>query len=296
MNRWRLRWWWLAAVLVVAYVATAWIYAAATLSGRVTDGEIPVIDGVAATTVTLRNGAVDLDAGFYPNPDDGSCAVVLLHGIDADRSHVLRFAPLYWDLGCSLFAFDHRDHGRSSQTHRTYGLHESADAGLAIDWVLDETGLAPENVGLHGVSYGAATSLEVLDRRDDLAFIVADSPYSSMAEIVSATAGATLRFVEPIVRPLAFFIVEQRAGIEISEVDPVDAVAGKATPILVMHTAGDAIVPVEHSERIAAANPAIERHVIEADGVHIHAYGVRRHEYTAIVRDFLDRAAPDFVP
>jgi hypothetical protein len=296
MKRFRIRWWWLAMVLGIGYIVTAWIYASLAMSGRVTDGAIPVIDGVAEEAVTLTNGDVDLAAGFYANPDDGSCAVVLIHGVDADRSHVLPYAPLYWDLGCSVLAFDHRDHGRSDAAHRTYGFHESADAQLAIEWVLSETGLAPDHVGLHGVSFGAATSLEVLDKRDDLAFVVADSPYSSMAEIVSATADDTLSFFEPVVRPLAFFLIERRAGIEIGKVEASDAVIGKATPILVMHTAGDTIVPVEHSERVAAANPAIERHVIEADGIHIHAYGERTVEYTKIVHDFIERTAPDIVP
>jgi len=283
-------------VLGVGYIAIAWVYASIAMSGRITDGAVPVIDGVIEEAVTLTNGDVDLAAGFYANPDDGSCAVVLIHGIDADRSDILGFAPLYWNLGCSVFAFDHRDHGRSAAAHRTYGFHESADAQLAIEWVLGKTGLAPDHVGLHGVSFGAATSLEVLDKRDDLAFIVADSPYSSMAGIVSASAGDTLSLLEPVFRPLAFFLIERRAGIEIGKVDPADAVVGKSTPILVMHTAGDTIVPVDHSERVAAANPAIERHVIDADGLHIHAYRLRTAEYTTIVHDFIARTVPDFVP
>jgi pimeloyl-ACP methyl ester carboxylesterase len=285
-----------AVVLVVGYLVTAWIYASVALSGRITDGAIPVIGGVVEEPVTLTNGDVDLAAGFFANPIDGSCAVVMIHGIDADRSHVLEYAPIYWDLGCSLFAFDHRDHGRSDAADRTYGFHESADAQFAIEWVLRRTGLAPGQVGLHGVSFGAATSLEVLDRRDDLAFIVADSPYRSMAAIVSNSAADKLPFIEPAVRPFAFFLIERRAGIEIGKVDTADAVAGKATPILLMHTAGDTVVPVEHSARVAEANQAIERHVIRADGVHIHAYGVHTAKYTSIVHEFLGRVAPQIVP
>ncbi len=295
MRRLRKRWWWLA-VLVIGYVVTAWIYSSQAMSSSVTDGAIPVIGGVAEESVTLETGDIVLDAGFYANPVGADCAVVLIHGVDADRSNVLGYAPLYWDLGCSLFAFDHRGHGRSSGAPRTYGFHESADADLAIEWVLDRTGLAPDRVGLHGVSFGAATSLEVLDIRDDLAFIVADSPFSSMRDIVSETADDTLGFVEPIVRPLAFFLIERRAGIEIGKVDAAAAVVGKTTPILVMHTAGDTIVPVEHSADVAAANPAIERHVIEADGIHVTAYRLRTAEYTTAVHDFLDRVAPQFVP
>ena len=168
----------------------------------------------------------------------------------------------------------------------------SISSGLAIDWVIERTGLTPDRIGLDGVSFGAATALEVLDRRDDLAFIVADSPYRSMRSIISYSAAGTLGIAEPLVRPLAFFLIERRAGIDAGEVDPAAAVAGKATPILLIHTAGDDIVPVEDSARIAENNSSIERHVLEADGIHIHAYSVRTVVYTSIVDDFLLRRAP----
>lgn len=278
--------------VVAAYVLTAWIYSSGTLSGSVVAGTIPLIDGVTELPVTLTNGDVELDAGYYTNPAGADCAVVLLHGVNADRSDVLRYAPLYWDWGCSLFSFDHRDHGRSTPADRTYGFYESVDAQLAVEWVIERSGLAPSQIGLHGISYGAATALEVLEIRDDLAFIVADSPYSSMRRVVAETAAKSLWVAEPLVRPLAFFLIEQRANMEVGAVAPAKAVVGKATPILVMHTAGDTEVPVEHSRRVAAANPTIERRVLEGDGIHLGAYRVSFGRYTLIVRDFITRVAP----
>ncbi len=278
--------------LMLGYVAVAWVYASGTLSGTVTERPTPVIGGIVEEPVALSNGDIDLDAGFYTNPADGSCAVVLLHGVNADRSDVLRYAPLYWDLGCSLFSFDHRDHGRSTAADRTYGFYESVDARLAIEWVTERTGLAPSQIGLHGISYGAAAALEVLEIRDDLAFVVADSPYSSMRRVVAETAADTLWVIEPLVRPLAFFLIEQRAEMNAGEVAPVAAVVGKTTPILVMHTAGDEEVPVEHSERVAAANSSIERHVLEGDGIHLGAYRINSEQYTDIVDEFIERMAP----
>ena len=54
----------------------------------------------------------------------------------------------------------------------------------------------------------------------------------------------------------------------------------------------DPIVPEEHSARIAEQNSAIERHVLEANGIHIHAYSMRTAVYTSLVNDFVDRRAP----
>ena len=102
MKRLRIRWWWLVIVLAAGYITIAAIYAGQAMSGRVTDGEIPLIGGVAEEPVTLHNGDIALDAGFYAHPAGAECAVVMIHGIDDDRSSVLRFAPLYWDHGCSV--------------------------------------------------------------------------------------------------------------------------------------------------------------------------------------------------
>lgn len=283
-------------LLLFAYLVVGWVYASGAMSGLVKSAEPALVGGVAPEAVTLVNGDVELDAGFYANPANARCGVVMVHGVDDDRASVLEYAPLYWDLGCSLFAFDHRDHGKSTSAHRTYGFHESEDTNLAIDWLMDRTGLEASQVGLHGISYGAATSLEVLDRRDDLAFVVADSPYHSMRAIVSRAAKDSLSIAEPLVRPLAFLLMNIRADFDSGDVNPVAAVKDKTTPILLMHTLGDEDVPVDHSERIAIANPAIERHVLEADGVHLHAYELRTEVYTGIVHDFLERKAPQLMP
>lgn len=287
---------WAGLILVVAYIAVAWVYSSGAMSGLVKKSDVAQIDGTAAEPVALENGEIRLDAGFYPNPAGRECAVVMLHGVDDDRASVLRYAPLYWELGCSVFAFDHRDHGRSSPSARTYGYYEAQDAEIAVGWTMDRTGLSPDRIGLHGISYGAATALELLERRDDLAFVVADSPYKSMGAIVSYKAGDTLGIAEPLLRPLAFLLIELRANIDVAAVDPEDAVRNRVTPILVMHTFGDQDVPVDHSERIALANPGIERHVLEADGVHLHAYQLRTAVYTEIVHEFLRANAPQFVP
>ena len=279
-------------LLLLGYVAIGWVYASVAMSGQIRRHEIPQLGAIAPQPVTLYSGDIALDAGFYPNPAGASCAVVMLHGIDDDRASVLAFAPLYWDRGCSVFAFDHRDHGRSSSAHRTYGFHEADDAVLAIDWVIDRTSLAPGHIGLHGISFGAATALEVLERRDDLAFVVADSPYSSMGSIVASSAANSLGVLEPLVRPWAHFLIERRADMAIDDVDPAAAIAGVATPILLIHTAGDDIVPEEHSATIGERNPAVERHVLEAGGIHLNAYSMRTAEYTSIVHEFMDRQAP----
>ncbi|NND03037.1 MAG: alpha/beta fold hydrolase [Acidimicrobiia bacterium] len=265
----------LSGVVVVAYVAVAWIYSSSALSGLVLTNEVPLIDGVAPLEVELANGGVILNAVYYenPEPETTACTVLLLHGVDDDKASVIEYGRPHWEAGgCSIFTFDHRDHGRSSAAHRTYGYHEADDAAIAVDWLTENTGIGADQITVHGISYGAATALELLERRDDFLMVVADSPYSSMSEIVSYAAKDTLGPFEPIVRPLAFFFINIRADMRVGAVSPVDAVVDKKTPILLIHTADDDIVPTEHSRQIALANENIARVVFEAGGVHLNAY------------------------
>ena len=271
---------------VIAYVGISWVYASLVLAPRTVLTAVPDIEGLAGEPVELARDEARLVGTYFAHPDP-RCAVLMLHGINDSHGSVLGYGAIYYSYGCAVLAYDHRGQGRSDTRPVTYGFHEADDAAWAIDWLAQRTGLVPSAIGVHGNSLGAATALEILDRRDDLGFVVADSPYSSMEAIVAKQAGETLGFIEPVVRPLAMFIVELRADIDVDQVQPVAAVVGKRTPLLLLHSAGDRIVPPSHSEEIAASNPEIVRHLLPGS-YHLSAYTVDPAGYTRLVHEFLD--------
>jgi uncharacterized protein len=152
-------------------------------------------------TVAIPAGEVTLAGYFYENELNGRCAVILLHGYTGTRYGSLQYAPLFWERGCDLLAYDARGHGDSTATYHTYGYHEKQDAKAAFDWLRERSGLPPGQIGLTGVSYGAATSLQAAPLLPEAAFIIADSAYQDMRTIISYQAGEAVWPLGPAVGP-----------------------------------------------------------------------------------------------
>jgi pimeloyl-ACP methyl ester carboxylesterase len=148
----------------------------ATSQERMGELGVPSITLTEPEAVTIEAGDVTLAGNFYQNPLEGDCAVLMLHGYTSTRYGTLQYAPLFWDRGCDLLAYDARGHGESSDAYHTYGYFEKTDGMAAYEWLQERTGLPASKTALAGVSYGAATSLQMLPLLPDVAFVLADSP------------------------------------------------------------------------------------------------------------------------
>ena len=246
--------------------------------------------------VSIEADTVTLAGSFYDNEADGRCAVLLLHGYTSTRYGTLQFAPPFWDRGCDLLAYDARGHGDSTDAYHTYGYHEKADGQAAYEWLLAKTGLPPEKVGIMGVSYGAATSLQMIPLVPDAAFVIADSPYASLRPIVGHQAAEQFgEWTQPFV-PGAFFVAELRASFNVDQVSPQDAVIGADTPILLIHAQADTFTPPSHSQAIyTRSNPATtELHITEYGTSHARSILDDYEAYKELVDAFLDDKVPGF--
>lgn len=302
--------WWIifimADLLLLVYFGGSWFFSSVLLDAETQslDESVSRMEELGILfdaypepdTITVDAGEVSLEGWYYNNPLDGQCAVLMLHGYTGTRAGTMQYAPLFWDRGCDLFAYDARGHGNSTNAYHTYGYHEKNDGVAAYEWLLAETGLEPAQIGLIGVSYGAATSLQMAPLVQDTAFIIADAPYQDVRTIVSQQGvnmfgGWTAAFV-----PTSFFIADWRADMESDEVSPMNAVAEVDTPILLVHSLQDEFTLSSHSEAIYGnANQATT--VLQLnDWGSGHALDIFEHpeEYKLFVDDFLTEFAPDF--
>ncbi len=246
-------------------------------------------------TVSIQNGDVTLGGWFFENSANGDCAVMLLHGYTGTRANTMQYAPLFWDRGCHLLAYDARGHGNSSDTFHTYGYYEKEDGTAVYNWLLAETNLSPAQVGLTGISYGAATSLQMLPLIDP-AFVIADSSYQDLHTIVEVQSVRMFGDWINLFMPTAFFITELRTGMDVDAVSPRNAVIGADTPILLMHSLQDEFTASLNSEGIYEnANP-------ETTILYLNDWGAshgadifeRPDAYAEMVDAFLSEFAPEF--
>lgn len=257
---------------------------------------VPTIDLPEPELVTIEAEDVTLSGSFFENPLAGDCAVLLLHGYTGTRYGTLQYAPLFWDRGCDLLAYDARGHGESSEAFHTYGYYEKLDGLAAFEWLQQRTDLPPEQIGLAGVSYGAATSLQMLPLTPEAAFVLADSPYKSLEAIVAHQAVEQFGEWVSLFVPGAFFVSELRADFDKDEVSPETAVVNAATPVLLIHSRTDGFTPYTHSEAIYAnSNQATTVLSINEWGSEHAGDIIQDYEaYARIVDQFLAEFAPEF--
>jgi uncharacterized protein len=289
------------AALALVYGAVSWVFSAKLIGQQFTPlGEVGPADvGLPQPeVVSLPGDGVTLAGWYFANPRGAGagCAVVMLHGFSGSKEEVLAPSPIFWDRGCDLLLYDARGHGHSSRALLTYGAHERQDLRLAVEWLSRRSGLPLAKIGLIGWSYGAATSIQAASELDDLAFVIADSSYSSLGDIAREQAESQFGSWAKLFVPGALLVSGLRAGFDPRAAAPEAAIRDVLAPVLLIHSRQDAFTPAEHSELIfAASDPARTRLVIpDWEAPHAHSFTNDRVAYTAIVDDFLTTFAPEF--
>jgi len=286
-------------LIIVIYGAISWVF-----SDKLTASNFAPLGPVDVTAfglpqpenVTIPGDGVSLAGWYFANPRKAGCAVVMLHGYSGSRQEILAAAPIFWDRGCDLLMYDSRGHGESSPALLTYGAHERQDLRLAVEWLAQRTGLPHNRIGLIGWSYGAAVALQAAAQVHDLAFVIADSSYSSLGDIARAQAVKQFGAWARVFVPGALLISGLRAGFDARTVAPDSAIRDVQAPVLLIHSRQDGFTPVVQSERIFAhSNKSRTEFVIpDWEAPHANSYTNNPAAYTAVVDSFLNKYAPGF--
>jgi pimeloyl-ACP methyl ester carboxylesterase len=292
-------------LLLVAYLAAGWYFSGIAIAPPARPlAEAQAQTGVPANfglpppeAIAIDTGEVTLSGWYFDNPADGNCGVMFMHGFTGTRYEALYWAPLFWERGCDLLAYDHRGHGESSQAFLTYGVNEKEDALAALNWFAERAGLDPSRIGVGGVSYGAATALQLAPQIPDAPFVLADSSYRSMPAIVRVRADALLGpALGGLLTPGALWIAGRRANFDPAAAAPEVTVAGAQMPVLLIHSRTDNFTPYTHSEAIYANSDPTRTVLHINDWGSLHAADITTDfaAYQALFEAFLAQYAPDF--
>jgi pimeloyl-ACP methyl ester carboxylesterase len=292
----------LAVVLLVVlgYGAVSWLFSEKLVAQQFTalgpeefsDYELPDPE-----SVTIRGEGVNLAAWYFDNPRDAGCATVMLHGFGGSKGEVLGATPIFWQRGCDLLLYDARGHGDSDRAILTFGAHERDDLLRALEWLDERTGLPRSKIGIIGWSYGAATALQAASEPGSaVAFVVADSSFSSLGDIARVQAEEQYGSWAKVFVPGALFASSLRGGFDARDPAPLDAIGKVRAPVLLVHSRQDGFTPVSHSERIYAASDRARTRLVIPDweASHAHSFTENRVGYTALVDRFLADFAPGF--
>lgn len=292
-------------LLLAAYLAAGWYFSGIAIAPP----PRPLAEAQAQTgtpadyglpepeVITIDTGEVTLSGWYFDNPAEANCGMMFMHGFTGTRYEALYWAPLFWERGCDLLAYDHRGHGESSAAFLTYGVYEKVDALAARNWFAEYAGLDTSRIAVGGVSYGAATALQMAPEIPDAPFVLADSSYSSMPAIVRVRANALLGpTLGGLLTPGALWIAGLRANFDPAAAAPEATVAGAQIPVLLIHSRTDNFTPYTHSEDIYANSDAALTvlHINDWGSLHAADIGTDFAAYQTLFEAFLAQYAPDF--
>lgn len=228
----------------------------------------------------------ELHVELLANPDPTDRYVILTHGNTDNHIGCLKYVPMYMELGYNCIVYDMRGHGEDKPTHATYGILEGKDL---VELVKDTRSRYPEltQLGLHGESLGASTSIEALAYDSQVDFVVSDCAFADVTSVL-AQKFKTMHAPGFLVC-LADLGIRVLYGYSLSDMRPIEALDGNAVPILFMHGDADAtVLPQSARELYDRAAGVRELHYV-AGADHAESILVAPEEYSKTVAAFLGR-------
>lgn len=195
--------------------------------------------------------------------------VILFHGNAGNISHRLDYLRLFHDLGFASLIIDYRGYGRSSGKASEEGSYLDADA--AWRHATETLAYPAERIVLFGESLGGGVATHLASARKPGALVLA-STFTSVPDL-----GAEIYPWLPI-RLLARIRYDSR-----------ERLANISSPVLVIHSRQDDIIPFAHGERLFAAAKSTKQ-FLEIAGSHNEGFVFDREAWVRQFDDFLRTA------
>ena len=226
-----------------------------------------------------------LHGRFYKN-EESNKVMICFHGyrgtayrdFSGGATELIKF-------GFNVILVDERGHGQSEGHSITFGKREQFDV---LSWVNKAKELFGENIEiiLLGISMGAATILFAADKVDDNIKLVADSPYSTIEEIIG---DGIKEFKLPV--KLFFNIINLSSIIfghtNLRNIDASISVKNSNHKVLIIHGDNDSVVNYHFSERVYLENKEKVQYELFHNAEHGLSYIVDRDRYVKTLLDFI---------
>lgn len=293
----RVFFWTLVAVLLVAHVAGGWYYSSLLIEDGFTPNGNPIVPpgGELVVEETSYSGPLgEMDA--YVLPANGTDTwVIHVHGKGAGPEEAdFLFKPIQ-DAGYPQLWITYRnDAGQASDPSGfyQYGVTEWEDIEAALEYVVDQ---GADNVVFSALSTGGSHVLSFLyrNRLDIVSGVIMDSPNIDFGDTVDFNSSQrelpVLPFnVPPTITWVAKFVTSLRIGVNWKSIDYVaDAGTNLRTPVLIHHGTEDESVPVSQSIAFVEETPDQVRLIQVAGAGHMGSYDAEPNRYIEEVLAFL---------
>ncbi len=275
-------------------------YAAATVAAqRLTRPQrrlprfTPQAVGLAYEDIRIgaRGEELNIAAWYIPAPQ-ATRAVIIAHGVGGTRGREFGVSSL--NLvdrlvygGFSVLMLDLRGHGESDAARMTYGIRERRDVLGAVDWLLAR-GYARGTIGVLGLSMGGVAGIGAANEEQAIGALIVDSACADFVAMMRIHF-RSLSKLPLVFLPGALLVAWILTGEDLARLRPARLLRGIARrPVLIIHAAGDRLVPLDHARALAEAGDA-ELWITESTR-HLGSFSVDQGNYARRVIQFFDRA------
>lgn len=256
----------LALMLVIYLLQSRMVFLANTPGRALTasPGDI----GLGFENVSLTTPDNETLHGWYVPAADSAGVVLFFHGNAGNISHRLDSIEIFHLLGLDVLIIDYRGYGESSGSPGERGTY--TDAQTAWDYLVVERGIAPGRIVVFGRSLGGAVA-SWLAARTTPAAVILESCFTSAPDMAA--------------RLYPFLPVRLITHIKYPVKDYVTRIS---SPLLMVHSRQDELIPFDMGESVFAAAPE-PKEMLAISGDHNGGYLLNRGRYQAAIGAFLEQ-------
>jgi fermentation-respiration switch protein FrsA (DUF1100 family) len=225
--------------------------------------------GLEFENITLTTSDEERLHGWFVPADSARGVVLFFHGNAGNISHRLDSIAIFNRLGLDTLIIDYRGYGESSGKPSEQGTY--LDAQAAWDYLVSERGVSAERIIIFGRSLGGAVGAWLGSQRRPAAVII-ESSFTSGVEM----AKRLYQFLPAgLITRLRYPVVEYASHLQ--------------SPVLVVHSRDDEIIPFEMAEKIFEAVNQ-RKAFLELRGDHNAGFYISRQLYIPGLDDFIESA------
>lgn len=225
--------------------------------------------------------------GKYYEYKSGAPVEILFHGYKGNGERDLSGGiERCFKIGHSAIVVDQRGAGKSDGNTISFGIKEHLDAVRWAEYASERFGKETKII-LTGVSMGASTVLMAAGRElpENVAYILADCPYSSPKEIIMKTI-REMKLPPKVMYPFVKLGARIFGRFKLDSYSPMEAVKSSKTPIIFIHGVKDDFVPYSMSVKMYNECSSKKRIVPIEEAGHGLAYPVDSEKYISALVEF----------
>jgi dipeptidyl aminopeptidase/acylaminoacyl peptidase len=188
------------------------------------------------------------------HPVTKSPAIIICHGIGANRSDFAELAASLSHRGYFVLLFDFRAHGESGGRRTSLGYHEQKDVIAALDFLKTRNEINPGRIGIYGFSLGGSTAILAAARAGAFKAVVADSAFTSLRDQAREAITGFYHLPSFPFLQLAVLGYEFYFQTNVDSISPVRVIATiSPKPVLIIAGEGDELIPADNGRKLYAA-------------------------------------------